>query len=156
MDPLDGGVNARILFLFEKPGPMTDASDLSRNSGSGFISRDNDDRTAEATFQFMREARIPRRETLIWNVIPWWNGMRKISSTEMNEGLHATGALIQLLDNLRVIVLVGKKAGKAYGSLVELDVSVYHSDHPSPLVKAKFPQRWSRIPADWVKAARNL
>lgn len=22
-DPLDGGMNARVLFLFEKPGPMT-------------------------------------------------------------------------------------------------------------------------------------
>lgn len=25
-DPLDGGVGARILFLLEKPGPMTDPS----------------------------------------------------------------------------------------------------------------------------------
>jgi hypothetical protein len=46
-DPLDGGVNARILFLFEKPGPMTaDGSTFSERSGSGFISRD--DPTAEA------------------------------------------------------------------------------------------------------------
>src|SRR5215472_17455807 len=41
-DPLDGGINARILFLFEKPGPMT-----SDGRGSGFISRNNDDPTAE-------------------------------------------------------------------------------------------------------------
>lgn len=32
-DPLDGGINAEVLFLFEKPGPMA--------SGSGFISRDS-------------------------------------------------------------------------------------------------------------------
>ena len=35
-DPLDGGVEARALFLFEKPGRMT-----AGQSGSGFISRDN-------------------------------------------------------------------------------------------------------------------
>jgi hypothetical protein len=32
-DPLDGGINAEILFLFEKPGPKTSA----RGGGSGFI-----------------------------------------------------------------------------------------------------------------------
>ena len=50
-DPLDGGTAARILFLFEKPGPKTDA-DSPR--GTGFVSRDNDGRTAEWTFRLMR------------------------------------------------------------------------------------------------------
>src|SRR5262249_9080241 len=67
-DPLDGGVDARVLFLFEKPGPMT-----AEHHGSGFISRNNDDRTAEATINFMRQAGIPRKLTVIWNLIPWWN-----------------------------------------------------------------------------------
>src|SRR5216684_534625 len=53
-DPLDGGVDARVLFLFEKPGPMT--AELGRRTGSGFISRNNDDATAEATFYFMQQA----------------------------------------------------------------------------------------------------
>ena len=41
-DPFDGGVDARALFLLEKPGPLTAASrpDV-RRTGSGFISRDN-------------------------------------------------------------------------------------------------------------------
>jgi hypothetical protein len=37
-DPLDAGIDARVLFLFEKPGPRT----VGQN-GSGFISRNNDD-----------------------------------------------------------------------------------------------------------------
>jgi hypothetical protein len=57
-DPLDGGVDAQILFLFEKPGPMT--ARAGRRIGSGFISRNNDDRTAEATYKFMCQAGIPR------------------------------------------------------------------------------------------------
>jgi hypothetical protein len=67
-DPLDAGINAKILFLFEKPGPMTSAS--GKRTGSGFISRNNDDPTAEATFHFMQQAEIPRRLTVTWNVIP--------------------------------------------------------------------------------------
>ena len=62
VDPLDGGVGARMLFLFEAPGPNT--------LETGFISRNNDDRTAEATFRFMRMAGIPRTETVIWNTGP--------------------------------------------------------------------------------------
>ncbi len=33
-DPLDGGINAEVLFLFEKPGPMT--AEDGRRAGSGF------------------------------------------------------------------------------------------------------------------------
>src|SRR5580700_5316391 len=51
-DPLDGGIHARVLFLFEKPGPMTAAG--GNRTGSGFISRNNDDATADAAFRFMR------------------------------------------------------------------------------------------------------
>lgn len=43
-DSLDGGIHACILFLLEKPGPMT-AKNGKRN-GSGFISRDDNDATA--------------------------------------------------------------------------------------------------------------
>lgn len=50
-DPLDGGVDADLLFLFEKPGPMTSIA----GGGSGFISRDNDDPSAEATFRFTEQ-----------------------------------------------------------------------------------------------------
>ncbi|WP_253278516.1 MULTISPECIES: hypothetical protein [Pseudomonas] len=57
-DPMDGGVNADTLFLLEKPGPMT--SPQAKRKGSGFISRNNDDSTAEALFTFSEEAGIDR------------------------------------------------------------------------------------------------
>ena len=41
-DPLDGGIEALSLFLFEKPGPMTAESKSGQRAGSGFISRNND------------------------------------------------------------------------------------------------------------------
>lgn len=60
-DPMDGACQARILLLIEKPGPMTSAA---AGNGSGFISRNNDDPTAEATFSFMRQAGIPRERSI--------------------------------------------------------------------------------------------
>ncbi|WP_253189929.1 hypothetical protein [Paraburkholderia fungorum] len=58
-DPLDGGTEADMLFLLEKPGPMT--SPTGKRVGSGFISRNNNDQTAENIFNFMRTAGIERK-----------------------------------------------------------------------------------------------
>src|SRR5262249_2222321 len=106
-DPLDGGVNSRVLFLFEKPGPMT-----AEPSGSGFISRNNDDRTAEATFGFMQRAGIPRELTVTWNLIPAWNGARKITPQELRDGMKCVAGLISLLPKLLAVVLVGQRAAR--------------------------------------------
>lgn len=150
-DPLDGGIEARILFLFEKPGQMTSSSE-----GSGFIRRNNDDPTAEATFEFMRRARIPRKWTLTWNVIPWWNGTRKITGGELREGIGYLQELISLLPNLHALVLVGKRAAKAIDLLRENDLALLVSAHPSPLVRARYPERWNAIPSEWERAMSLL
>ena len=149
-DPLDGGVDARLLFLFEKPGPMT-AVDGARK-GSGFISRDNDDPTAENTFTFMREAGIPRKLTVTWNVIPWWNGSREVKAAELREGAEETGRLAGLLPRLRAVVFVGAKASRARPHLEDTGLAFFSSDHPSPIVRARWPDRWRAIPSVWARA----
>jgi hypothetical protein len=145
-DPLDGGIEARVLFLFEKPGPMTAFA-----TGSGFISRNNDDRSAEATWNFMRLAGIPRTATITWNLIPWWNGVRKVTPGEVRDGLNCLADLTRLLPELRAVMLVGRNAEKATGFVETLGLSVFSSLHPSPLVKARFPSRWREIPSEWAK-----
>ncbi len=150
-DPLDGGIEALVLFLFEKPGPMTANSSSGRRNGSGFISRNNDDPTAEATFNFMRTAGILRSQTIIWNVIPWWNKTRKVTSSELGEGVRYVKELIELLPKLRAVVFVGQKAVKARRHFTDTGLYLFSSDHPSPLVRANFPERWSAIPSDWAK-----
>lgn len=151
-DPLDGGTNAQMLFLFEKPGPMTAKGGT--RAGSGFISRNNDDPTAEATFNFMKRAGIPRKVTVTWNLIPGWNDTRKVTGQELGDGLSCLEELIRLLPKLRAVVLVGKHAAKAapYFKSRHPDIRLFTSAHPSPLVRAKFPDRWNRIPAAWAKA----
>ncbi|MFM2354663.1 MAG: hypothetical protein RLZZ528_399, partial [Pseudomonadota bacterium] len=112
-DPLDGGTAAKVLFLMEKPGPMTDGTALARRIGSGFISRDNDDPTAEAIFRFAESARLARERSILWNIVPWWNGTRTIGKGELQAGLARLEALIELLPNLQVVIAVGRRAERA-------------------------------------------
>jgi uracil-DNA glycosylase len=150
-DPFDGGVEAQVLFLFEKPGPMT-ASD----GGSGFISRNNDDPSAEATFDFMQRAGIPRKLTVTWNVIPWWNETRKVTGKELREGVACVQELIVLLPKLRAVVLVGGRAARAREYLSGAGLALFSSAHPSPLVRAKYPERWNAISSEWMKVLQVI
>ena len=155
-DPLDGGIEARVLFLFEKPAPMTAVAGNGKNTGSGFISRDNDDPTAEAVFNFMRQADIQRELTIIWNVVPWWNGKREVEKLELQDGARRVFELIHLLRQPRAVVLVGSKAAEARSYLTISGLTVFTSDHPSPLVRARWPKRWSAIPSEWRKVKQVL
>jgi hypothetical protein len=148
-DPLDGGLNAEILFLFEKPGSMTSAA----GKGSGFISRNNDDPTAEATFGFMIDAGLARERTAIWNVVPGWNKTRKVTTAELRSGVDAIKGLISLLPKLTTIVLVGQKAQRATSLVRSLGLQILVSAHPSPLVRASQPDVWRAIPSIWAQAA---
>ena len=153
-DPLDGGVDARVLFLFEKPGPMT--AEGRRKPGSGFISRNNDDPTAAATYEFMEQANLPRRETVTWNVIPWWNEKTGTTSGELHAGLDRLSGLLDILPCLDSIVLVGRKAERARPFLEDLsrELCLICSAHPSGRVRASWPERWQAIGSIWAKAYR--
>lgn len=154
-DPLDGGANARLLFLMEKPGPMTDNTAGAAKAGSGFVSRDNDDPTAEAIFRFMRQAGIKRQETLLWNTVPWWNGTRAIRSAELAAGLERLDHLFCLLPKLTTVIGVGNKAGQTKPLIVARGLSFYCSAHPSPINRAVRPLVWEAIPLAWQSAARG-
>lgn len=146
-DPLDGGDTAEVLFLFEKPGPRTSA----QTGGSGFISRDNDDPTAEATLGFMKEAGLPRKRTVIWNVVPGWNHTRKVTALELRQGVEALRSLLPLLPKIATIVLVGQRAQRAMPLIQQAGLRILTSAHPSPLVRASQPEVWRDIPKIWMK-----
>lgn len=129
-----------------------------KRSGSGFISRNNDDPTAEATFRFMDEAGLPRKATISWNVVPWWNGERGASSKELAEGLQQLEELCNLLPEIKAVVLVGRKAQRArrYFEQSTRDVEIICSFHPSPQNKNLLREGWNAIPTEWAKAKRAL
>ena len=145
VDPCDGGTGARILFLMEKPGPGAAAS--------GFISRDNDDPTAEAAWRFLREADIPRRDVLFWNTAPWWNGTIRFTAAERRRGLEALPGMLDRLPRLRAAVAVGRQAERASAILASRGLTLFASAHPSPQVRAANTARWRDIPNVWREAA---
>lgn len=142
-DPLDGGENAQALFLLEKPGP--------RAFLSGFISRNNNDCTAEATFRFMEQANVPRNTTLLWNVMPGWDGARKYVIGDLKIGSDVLPELLEMLPKLKVIVCVGEAARKAFSHIKIDTFPVLTSLHPSPINRASRFGEWSMIPIHWAK-----
>lgn len=131
-DPDEAGVEARILLLLEAPGPRA----TRERGGSGFVSSDNDDRTAENMWRLLREAGIDRRrEVVTWNVVPWYLGddrkIRSASSSDLDQAREASRRLIRLLDGLRVVVLIGRQAARGWEQL-GLDVEAIEAPHPSP------------------------
>jgi uracil-DNA glycosylase len=141
-DPLDGGTNASMLFLLEAPGPKAVVS--------GFISRDNPDPTARNMTQLLTESGVPRRETVSWNIVPWYVGsdghIKPVNQKEIDAGIATLKSLRPLLSNIRVVVLVGKKAQKARFAIEELfHTPVLACPHPSQRVLNVWPEKREEI-----------
>lgn len=141
-DPDDGGANAEVLFVLEAPGPKAIAT--------GFVSRDNPDLTARNLKTYLAEAGISRRQSLIWNIVPWYLGdgktIRAASAVDIRAGSVFLERLFGLLPHLKVIVLVGRKAQAAFdkGKMTTL-LPVYRSAHPSPQWVHRHPDNGRKI-----------
>ena len=140
-DPWDGGVEARILFLLEAPGPKA--------VRSGFVSRNNPDETAKNFHELNMEAGIDRKTTIIWNAVPWYIGdgtkIRAATPKDLKDGLKPLPRLLELLPNLRSIVLVGRKAEKATTQLDRNRYTLFTCPHPSPMFVNRTPENRAKI-----------
>lgn len=129
-DPLDGGIYARCLFVHEAPGPKAVRI-------SGFISRNNPDQTANNFFLLNKEVFLPRVETVIWNIVPWYIGdtkkIRTATVKDITSGLPYIDKLIELLSQIKAVVLVGRKAQRVETYLRKRwpDLKLFLSPHPS-------------------------
>lgn len=126
LDPLDGGINARALFLLESPGPKA--------VSSNFISRNNKDPSARNMKEALEAAGFSRADTLLWNVVPYCvstsarNG--NASNRQVREAIPKTQEFINLLPHLSVIVLCGRKAQLILGHL-NVSANVLTTYHPA-------------------------
>jgi uracil-DNA glycosylase len=104
---------------------------------SGFISRNNNDMSAENMFRFLKKADLSREVSLLWNIVPWYLGdgknIKPATKEDIREGSKYLEQLLHLLGNLKAIVLVGKKAQDGF-MLVQIDpnIQVFKTVHPSP------------------------
>lgn len=141
-DPCDGGVRAKALFLLEAPGPKA--------VGSAFVSRNNPDQTARNINELLRKAGLPREDTLLWNIVPWYVGegrkIRAVTSEDIEEACPYLVELIGLLPDLRAIVLVGEKAKSARGTIQRLTKArIFDAPHPSPKVFNIWPEKREKM-----------
>ncbi|MCL5960057.1 MAG: uracil-DNA glycosylase [Chloroflexi bacterium] len=136
-DSLDGGIDAKALFLLEAPG--------ARAVESGFISRNNCDPTARNTCGFLWDAGIPRAKTILWNIVPWYvgdnRGIRAASSEDIREGMVYLPELFKMLSDLNLVVLVGREAQHATNQIERITngVEIVDMYHPSQRVLNRWP-----------------
>lgn len=147
-DPHEAGVEARILLLLEAPGR--------RAVGSGFVSPDNDDQTAQNMWTLLREAGIDRRrEVVTWNIVPWYIGdgqrIRPATRADLDQARPALRELLSLLPDLRVVVLLGRKAARGW-TRAGLDLDSVEAPHPSPLALNTRPAARDAVRAALVRA----
>jgi len=142
-DPWDGGAEAEVLLLLEAPGPKAVAS--------SFISRNNPDETAKNIFELTAAAGIDRKQTVLWNVVPWYIGsgtkIRAATPKDLESGLRPLPRLLSFLPKLRAVVLLGKKAEKA-AALIRVShqgIRIFHCGHPSPLYVNNAPGNREKI-----------
>ncbi|HEY8564233.1 MAG TPA: uracil-DNA glycosylase family protein [Beijerinckiaceae bacterium] len=154
-DPLDGGAEARLLLLLETPGP--------RIRRSFFVSRDNPSGTAANLFRFLTQAGIPRRDTLIWNAVPFvihapGAKNRAPREPEIAAGLGCLPPLLALLPRLAVAVLAGRIAARAAPVIAaeRPEVALLAMPHPSPTYLCTDPAHPARIRAVLAEAAERL
>ena len=153
VDPLDGGIDARLLILLETPGPKV--------LGTGFVSRDNPDGTAANMFRFLTQAGISRSDTVIWNIVPWLiqtAGERNRNPTraEVAEGLCHLPDFLNLLPRLELAVVAGRKAEAAVGLLETRKIPCLTMPHPSPTYVCTSPDVALRISICLGKASERL
>ncbi|SDG32573.1 Uracil-DNA glycosylase [Microbacterium sp. 77mftsu3.1] len=137
-DPAEAGADARVLFVLEAPGPMTNAASGNARPGSGFISVDNDDATA-ANLWNARDTAGLHGDFLAWNIVPWYLGPASVKPTtaEVAEGANALVEVMQLLPRLEIVVLSGRFAQKGWLANIEQSphrpaVRTVETWHPGP------------------------
>ena len=155
-DPQDGGCNARILWLLEAPGPKA----TRERGGSGFISCNNNDGTAQNTWETREDAGVSRKLVVHWNVIPYYIGTdTKIRAYNPND-IAAVGLLIEelvsLLPHLRVVVLGGEAARKVWHDFTpnHIKLHVIECPHPSPTNVNTRPGNRNKIINAWREALK--
>lgn len=154
-DPLDGGVEARLLIMLETPGPTPAAV--------RFVSRDNPTGTARNLRRFFAGAGIARDVSVIWNAVPWTlerrcNRLRAPIIREANAAHAEVPRLLALLPRLECAVLMGRFAGRLRGDVLAVrpELQLHATPHPSPTFLCTSPAIRPSMEAVFATAAGEL
>ena len=158
-DPMDGGVHARCLLLFEAPGPIA--------VETGFVGQHNPDRTGRNTWELRYEAGLLNHSIVTWNIVPWFlaseDGKSRTHPTAEDREAASTYLieLLSLLSSLSVIVTLGSHASKGLQGIVSRGLVQNHpplrqTALPSPSVRNVYPQKYAEIRSVLCEVARQI
>jgi len=132
-DPKNGNESAKYLLVLEAPGPKA--------VKSGYVTFDNPDLTAANLRSQLEAAEVNRSEIAVWNMVPWYIGneqktrIRAATGDDVAASLKYLLKLVELLPNLRCVVLVGGVARKAHVALSAATTArILSCHHTSPRV----------------------
>ena len=108
VSPSYAGTQARMLTLFQDPGPKTQDG-----AGSGMLCTENRDPSAERQHRLLDLAGIPVSDIIAWNAYPWYINS-KPTSAQLSRGLPVLNRVIELCPNLQVVMLHGGVAQDAW------------------------------------------
>lgn len=110
--PHQGGTEAPIISLMSNPGPKA-----GHGGGSGFISCENDDPTAQRIAEIYAVAGIAQHYTVPWNAYPWYvHDTLKgggLSARQRTAGLRPLHLFLDLLPDGVVLVAHGGDARRS-------------------------------------------
>lgn len=154
-DPFDGGDRARLLILLQSPAR--------RGTDPRFVSRDNPTPTQANLRGFLAEAGIARRDTVLWNLVPWvldpdLSRNRAPTRTEIAEGLQSLSCLLPLLGRFRVVLAAGRVAARSAPVVAGArpDAAFFEMPHPSPVHVNTSPDIAARIRTILGDVSRTL
>lgn len=147
--PMYKGVRCHGLAVLRDPGPKAGGTD-----GSGFLSIENDDPTAERQHHFMHEAGIDPADVLPWNAYPWYINA-KPTTRQLRYGTDPLRRVIEMLPDLRAVLLLGSDAAHAW-KLFEAMQGQALRDRDLAVVECYHPSRQALFhPDPFVRAARE-
>ncbi|MCE4224980.1 uracil-DNA glycosylase [Methylobacterium sp. C25] len=149
-DPFDGGIDARLLFLLSTPGPSSAAI--------RFTSRDNPTGTARTLRRLFAVSRVSRRDTVLWNAVPWTlprrgRALGLPSSRDRAAARVILPDLLDLMPRLEAVVLLGAVAGALAEQVRERVAAVLTAPHPSPANLAADRSAFGRLEQAFTEAA---
>ena len=106
--PACGGVDALALSISRDPGPKAGGT-----KGSGFLSVENNDASAERMGQFLAQAGIDYAQVVPWNAYPWYINSDP-TTDQLRTGVEPLRHLIGLMPRLRVVIAHGTAADKGW------------------------------------------
>jgi hypothetical protein len=152
-DPADAGIAASILWLLEAPGPKA----TRERGGSGIISCNNNDATAENAWRTRTEAGVTRDLVVHWNVIPYYLGdsakIRAWDTTDLTAAGPLLRELLSFMPKVRCVILGGGAAQTAWRNHgASLAGQIIECPHPSPTNINTRPAARTRIVEAWRQA----